>query len=234
MGATIRLPNITGGTEREQLAQIKSYLSQLAQYLQWAFDHETGGSGGVTAVRETAGESRGIPSGVAAQEMFNGIKALIIKSEEILDAYFEETERRLKAAYEVFDCADHVAVSGSSSGWRWHRWRSGFAELYGTVELTTAAAGEAVGTADGSSGAVSANMYRSEAFTVDLPLTVEEAVVTGNATDGFFPTIERGDSNVLQLRLYSAAPFETGVTVKVHLLVNGMVKISTEGEETNG
>lgn len=37
MGLDFRLPNITGTTEREQIAQIRSYLYQLAPYMQWAF-----------------------------------------------------------------------------------------------------------------------------------------------------------------------------------------------------
>ena len=32
----IRLPNITADTEAEQIAQIKSYLHQLVQQLNWA------------------------------------------------------------------------------------------------------------------------------------------------------------------------------------------------------
>ena len=47
MGVEIRLPNITGKTEKEQLLQLKSYLYQLSEQLQWAFDNvnTTGGSG---------------------------------------------------------------------------------------------------------------------------------------------------------------------------------------------
>ena len=33
-----RLPNITGKTEKEQLQQIKSYLGQLTEQLNWAFE----------------------------------------------------------------------------------------------------------------------------------------------------------------------------------------------------
>ena len=39
MGIQIRLPNITGASEKEQLAQLKSYLYQLSEELQWAFDN---------------------------------------------------------------------------------------------------------------------------------------------------------------------------------------------------
>ena len=38
MNIQIRLPKITGKTQEEQLAQIKSYLLQLALDLQYAFD----------------------------------------------------------------------------------------------------------------------------------------------------------------------------------------------------
>lgn len=34
----IRFPNITGKTEAEQLAQVKSYLHQLVEQLNWAFN----------------------------------------------------------------------------------------------------------------------------------------------------------------------------------------------------
>ena len=33
-----RLPNITGASEKEQLQQIKSYLYQLIDQLNWAFE----------------------------------------------------------------------------------------------------------------------------------------------------------------------------------------------------
>ena len=34
----LRLPNITGKSEQEQLQQLKSYLYQLVQELNWAFE----------------------------------------------------------------------------------------------------------------------------------------------------------------------------------------------------
>lgn len=38
MSIDIRLPNITGGSATEQLAQMKSYLQQLTQQLNWALN----------------------------------------------------------------------------------------------------------------------------------------------------------------------------------------------------
>lgn len=37
MSMNFRYPNITGSTEKEQIAQIKSYLHQLADQLNYAF-----------------------------------------------------------------------------------------------------------------------------------------------------------------------------------------------------
>lgn len=100
MSIEIRLPNITGATEREQLAQVKSYLYQLAQQLQWAMGYmETSNS---TAVKETKSSDNsqiGLPSGVVAQSTFNAIKPLIINSAEIVNSYYEAISQRLEGEY---------------------------------------------------------------------------------------------------------------------------------------
>ena len=91
----IRLPNITAGTEREQLIQVKSYLHQLAQELNWARSTiETGTS--------TKAEETRIVNGVTKQELatsFNSLKALIIKSSETVMAYSEAAEQRFNSLY---------------------------------------------------------------------------------------------------------------------------------------
>ena len=38
MSGNIRFPNITGGTDTAKLVQIQSYLHQLVQELNWAFE----------------------------------------------------------------------------------------------------------------------------------------------------------------------------------------------------
>ena len=52
MNGNIRLPSINGATEAEQIAQIKSYLYQLAQQLNWLFStigtDEKTASGGIS------------------------------------------------------------------------------------------------------------------------------------------------------------------------------------------
>ena len=124
MSIEIRLPNITGITEKEQLAQVKSYLYQLAQQLQWAMGYM--GTSNNTPTKETKasdGSQIGLPSGVVAQSTFNAIKPLIIKSAEIVKAYYEQIDSLLKASGEYVAQSDFgeyretndLAVSATST-----------------------------------------------------------------------------------------------------------------------
>lgn len=100
MSIEIRLPNITGVTEKEQLAQVKSYLYQLAQQLQWAIGYIGTSNGTDTSVTKASNGSQvGLPSGVVAQSTFNAIKPLIINSAEIVNAYYESISKKLEGEY---------------------------------------------------------------------------------------------------------------------------------------
>lgn len=98
MSITIQTPNITAGNDRERLQQIQSYLYRMAQQLQWAFDTiQTGGSsGGSQATVQTKTAVVAIQN---PQTTFAGIKDLIIKSAEIVNAYYEEINSRLEGVY---------------------------------------------------------------------------------------------------------------------------------------
>jgi hypothetical protein len=68
----------------------------MAQQLQWAFDTLENGSG--TAVSQNTA----VPTGKQAESpasTFAGIKNLIIRSADIVDAYCEEISRRLESVY---------------------------------------------------------------------------------------------------------------------------------------
>lgn len=97
MAIDIRLPNITAPTEREQLVQMKSYLYQLAEQLQWALQNVDTSNKSVVVtptVRSSA------PSTTASAEVtFSSIKGLIIKSADIVNAYYEEINNRLSSEY---------------------------------------------------------------------------------------------------------------------------------------
>lgn len=102
MGIQIRLPNITGSSEKEQLLQLKSYLYQLSEELQWAFDNinTSGDSGNGYAANQAPRVFTTSPAGgVNAEATFSAIKSLIIKSSDIVNAYYEEINKRLEGAY---------------------------------------------------------------------------------------------------------------------------------------
>lgn len=83
MTIDIRYPNIAGKSEAEQVAQMKSYLHQLVDQLNWALNvtvsHQSGNTSPVV-VKEGITPKE-------AQDTFDSIKALIIKSADIVKAY---------------------------------------------------------------------------------------------------------------------------------------------------
>ena len=99
-GIMIQTPNITAGNDRERLLQIQSYLYQMAQQLQWAFSTiqtGSGSGGGQTVVQQN--KTTYVSAAQDPNTTFAGIKDLIIKSAEIVDAYYEEINRRLEGIY---------------------------------------------------------------------------------------------------------------------------------------
>lgn len=98
MSVQIKTPNITAATDRERLQQIQSYLYQMAQQLQWAFDTiDTGGSTGTAAGIMVPGQQTTAKSDPAAT--FSELKSLIIKSADIVNAYYETISKRLEGVY---------------------------------------------------------------------------------------------------------------------------------------
>ena len=93
----IRLPNITATTDKGQLEQIRSYLYQLAQQLNWAMDN-IGSKAGET-VKKVEASSQQKNAVEQAQATFSEVKSLIIKSADIVNAYYEEINRRLEGVY---------------------------------------------------------------------------------------------------------------------------------------
>ena len=98
MSVQIKTPNITAATDQERLQQIQSYLYQMAQQLQWAFDTiDTGGSTG-TAVSVSPQSKQGVAAADPVST-FSGVKNLIIKSADIVNAYYDEISKRLEGVY---------------------------------------------------------------------------------------------------------------------------------------
>jgi hypothetical protein len=103
MGINLKLPNISGNTPTEQMRQMQSYLFQMVEQLNWALGTlET--SNGSTSVPST------VPSAIKfeqneditpqeAESTFNSIKALIIKSADIVKAYEETIMKNFNGSY---------------------------------------------------------------------------------------------------------------------------------------
>lgn len=100
MSANLRLPNIPNGTPQEQMNYMKSYMYQLVEQLQWALDNiDTQKTSVVSTVVQRGSSKPSGSSAIEAEATFNAIKSLIIKSAEIVDAYYEEMNEKLKGEY---------------------------------------------------------------------------------------------------------------------------------------
>lgn len=95
----IRQPSITAKTETEQLLQMRSYLYQLAQQLQWAFSTISGGGGQKTSVNTMANTSTNVDDTVGGLKSFVAIKNLIIKSSDIVESFRTEITKTLTGKY---------------------------------------------------------------------------------------------------------------------------------------
>lgn len=98
MSFDIRLPNINSPTPEGQIAQIKSYLYQLTDQLKYASDsiEKQSVSAAINSVQQSASSG---DTAQEAQNTFNSIKSLIIKSADIVEAYYEEINKRLEGIY---------------------------------------------------------------------------------------------------------------------------------------
>ena len=93
MSFDIKLPNISATTTSGQIEQIRGYLYQLADQLKWALNSISSGSGELqSVVKSTSGQTALSES--EAQATFNSIKSLIIKSADIVNAYYDEIINR--------------------------------------------------------------------------------------------------------------------------------------------
>ena len=96
MSFDIKFPNITAPTESGKIEQIRSYLYQLAEQLKWALnsinsDTKELQQGNQSKTKELTEED--------SQATFNSVKSLIIKSADIVNAYYEEISEKLKGEY---------------------------------------------------------------------------------------------------------------------------------------
>ncbi len=102
MSIDIRFPNINSPTTEGQMAQMQSYMHQLVEQLNWALNTVTNAQSGNTS-NVVINKPREDISPEEAENTFNSIKALIIKSADIVRAY----EQTMRTEYN----GEYVAVS---------------------------------------------------------------------------------------------------------------------------
>lgn len=92
MVVDIRLPNITADSTDGQILQIRSYLTQLTEQLNWAFSNISGGDSieNYKASNNGSSSSESLSKEEEALNTFSEIKSLIIKSADIVEAYYKE------------------------------------------------------------------------------------------------------------------------------------------------
>lgn len=98
MGYDLRLPNIAGATEKEKVVQIERYLRSLVEQLQWALNNIDTSSQNIVSSTPKSLTPSNKPA-VDANSTFNAIKHLIIKSADIVEAYYEEINKRFVGEY---------------------------------------------------------------------------------------------------------------------------------------
>ena len=98
MSIDIRFPNITAPTAEGQMAQMQSYMHQLVQQLNWALNTIGDAQSGNTS-NVVINDSNEDISPKEAEDTFNSIKALIIKSADIVRAYEETIKTNFNGEY---------------------------------------------------------------------------------------------------------------------------------------
>lgn len=99
----IRQPHIQG-SEKEQVSQMRTYLFQLVEQLQYAFqnigENSNKNSGATQIIQQNNVQTiTRPPTEEEAEQTFAAIKALIIKSGDIIDSYYEDISGRLESVY---------------------------------------------------------------------------------------------------------------------------------------
>lgn len=92
-----RLPNITAKDEAGQLRQMQSYMIQLVEQLNYAMKMVEEAPS--TTVDKVSNATAAVSEEAKAQASFNSIKSLIIKSADIVNAYYEAINARLQGLY---------------------------------------------------------------------------------------------------------------------------------------
>ena len=98
MRINLRFPNITGISEKEQISQIRTYLYQLVEELQFAMNDSQSTSDSVSTTQKNSGTAQN-STNVNTTAIFAALKPLIIKSADIVDAYYDKLTNKFEGLY---------------------------------------------------------------------------------------------------------------------------------------
>ena len=98
MRINLRLPNITGLSEKEQISQIRKYLYQLVEELQVALNDSESTSDIVSPTQKNSVADQSASS-INTTTIFAALKPLIIKSADIVDAYYDKLTKKFEGVY---------------------------------------------------------------------------------------------------------------------------------------
>lgn len=102
MSINIRYPNISGFTEKEQIAQIRSYLHQLVEQLNYAIP-KLGTGDGSTQTKST--NTSEVQSGELS---YYDLRSLIIQKLQEVDALFDNFSKKMESEYVRIDEMDSI------------------------------------------------------------------------------------------------------------------------------
>lgn len=109
MSANIRYPNITATNEREQIAQIRSYLHQLVDQLNYELPNLNTGNGSAQTVSVQGGELS-----------YYELRSLIVQEAQEVERLFDQLSKRLEDEYikdtELNDAIDQALEQAKESG----------------------------------------------------------------------------------------------------------------------
>ena len=95
----IRYPNITGSTDAQKLEQMKSYLYQIVDELNFQLEKPSAAGSVASGYASSVNEAAKPQKKTDPMSTFNDIKAIIIKSADILNAYYDKISARLEGVY---------------------------------------------------------------------------------------------------------------------------------------
>ena len=176
MAVTIPTPRITAASDRERLQQIQSYLYQMAGQLQWAFNTIETGTTGVT-VQSPAPQSARSENGAVEnpKATFAALKDLIIKSADIVEAYYDTISAKLEGKYVAqsdfgtFAEETRLELEGTSAS---------ISQIYTNEQTILTDLNTLAGNADALSGKVTELTEQNKALGDDLEQLTRQSLLT--------------------------------------------------------